>query len=242
MVPFAAGPPRDELVVVATSPELASAAAAAIAADLRRAVADRGAASLVLAGGSTPRPVYELLAAAELPWDRIELFFGDERCVPPDHDDSNFAMVETCLLRALPGPPPAVHRIRGELGPRAAARAYDQVLRKHCEARGGWDVVLLGLGEDGHTASLFPAALPTEDGRLAAEGRAPVVPHERVTFTLRGLASCRQVVFLARGASKLPALRSVLASSPAQSGVPPAALVAGRRRWFVDLAALTGVS
>src|SRR5437660_9319710 len=134
-----------EFVILATAEEVAEAAAAEIAEALRD-----GAKTLVLTGGTTPKRCYELLLTLEVEWGRVAVLFGDERCVPPDHPDSNYLMARRTLLdRVSPG---GVHRMAGELGPEEAAAAYEPVVR--------WlsplDLVLLGMGPDGHTASLFP--------------------------------------------------------------------------------------
>jgi len=139
---------------------VARAAASAVAGRIAAGVARRGAFSLVLAGGSTPKRAYEVLAAEHrgLPWQSVHLFWGDERCVPPDDPDSNYAMSKTALLDRVPVPAPNVHRVRGELGAPAAADECERDLRAHFRgaASPAFDLVLLGMGEDGHTASLFP--------------------------------------------------------------------------------------
>src|SRR6202000_598977 len=128
------------------------------------AIAERGRFSVALSGGSTPRAVYSLLADnyKELPWDRIHIFFGDERHVPPTDADSNFRMANESLLSKVPIPESNVHRIRAELEPSAAAEDYETQLQAYFRlASGDWprfDLVFLGLGEDGHTASLFPGS------------------------------------------------------------------------------------
>jgi 6-phosphogluconolactonase len=194
------------------------------------ATAARAGGHIALAGGSTPRAAYEEAARAGADWSAATLWFGDERCVPPDHEQSNFAMVKRTLLDHLGGPPPDVRRIEGERSPREAAAEYERALS---DAFGGGepelDLVLLGLGPDAHTASLFPrdAALGADD-RLAVAvdrpGMAPIVP--RVTMTLRTLRAAREVVFLVAGADKAGAVRRAFAGS----GDPdaPASLVRPR--------------
>jgi 6-phosphogluconolactonase len=185
------------------------AAARAAAEELARA-AEAGE-QVALAGGSTPRRAYELAAELESDWSRAALWWGDERCVRPDDPRSNFRLVREALLDRIETPPAAVHRIQGELEPTAAAAAYDRELEA---AR--LDVALLGLGPDGHTASLFPNA-PTLTERkrraVAAEaGLDPWVP--RVTMTVPELCSAMLVLFLVTGAEKAEAAARAFAQPP----------------------------
>jgi 6-phosphogluconolactonase len=205
-----------ELVVV----QDAEAAAAATAALLVEAVDADG--SLVLAGGSTPRRAYELAAERHSDWGGAELWYGDDRCVPPGDDRSNQRLVQEALLdRVLV--PPAVHAIPTRLPPSDAAAAYDDELRGQI-----LDLVLLGLGPDGHTASLFPhAASLDERDRLALAvepGLEPLV--ERITLTIPALAAGGHVVFLAVGEAKADAVRRAFAGEP--SAATPASLVRSR--------------
>ena len=182
---------------------------AAEAAERLAAAADAGA-HIALAGGSTPRRAYEQAVQIEADWSRATLWFGDDRCVPPDHEHSNFAMVKRALLDRLPGQVPDVRRIEGERGAREAADLYERALT---DAFGGLpelDLALLGLGPDAHTASLFPrdAALgETERPVVGVDtpGMAPLVP--RVTMTLPVFVAAREVVFLVSGADKAEAVR-----------------------------------
>lgn len=205
-----------ELVVV---PD-ATAAAAAVASLLVEVVDVDG--SLVLAGGSTPRRAYELAAARHVDWGGAEVWLGDERCVPPHDPRSNELLVREALLERLLVPP-LVHPVPTRLPPAEAAAAYDRELRDQ-----PLDLVLLGLGPDGHTASLFPGA-PALDERerlvVAAEpGLEPLV--ERVTLTIPALESAARVVFLAVGAEKADAVRRAFAEVPSRA--TPASLVRSR--------------
>lgn len=255
------GAARFRVEVLPDAAAWTAAAAREVRSHLAPAVAERGTASLVLAGGSTPRPVYrELARTAErdtLPWRAVEMFFGDERAVPPDHAESNFRMAEETLLSGVGAAAARVHRIRGELGAEEAARRYDDEIRAALGPEPRFDLVLLGLGGDGHTASLFPATFaasagPGADadphpGRLAAATEAPEAPRQRITLTLGALAPARAVVFLVRGEGKAGAVREALqASSRLRSGgdppapVPPAARVQprdGELIWMLDRAA-----
>jgi 6-phosphogluconolactonase len=211
----------------------AEAAAREAAAELTRG-AGTGA-QIALAGGSTPRRAYELAAELEPDWSRATLWWGDERCVPPDDSRSNFRLVREALLDRLEAAPAAVHRIQGELGPAVAADAYDRELET---AR--LDLALLGLGPDGHTASLFPNAPMLEERErraVASEpGLEPFVP--RVTMTVPELCSARLVLFLVTGAEKAEAASRAFAHPP--SPATPASLirsVRGRTVAILDLSA-----
>jgi len=163
---------------------------------------------IALAGGSTPQRAYELAARQGGDWSGATVWFSDDRCVPPDHPDSNFGMADTALLSRLSSPP-RVMRIEGELGPDAAAGAYEALVREHLGANPRFDLLLLGLGPDAHTASLFPGKPALEErDRLVAPvpeaGMAPQVP--RVTFTLPLINRAREVTFLVAGSDKAKAV------------------------------------
>lgn len=227
---------------------LVRAAAERVAAAARRALERRGAFTLALAGGSTPRPVYTHLADAhggEIDWSSAHIFWGDERCVPPDHPASNYRMAREALLGRVPLPAGNVHRIRGELGPAEAADGYDAELgeffgaaRPAALSEPAFDLVLLGVGGDGHTASLFPSSAALHSERWAAPVEAPpdTEPRERVTLTLAALGAAREAVFLATGEEKREAVRAALAAEPDTGGAPPAGRVRPRAgvAWFLD--------
>ena len=198
--------------------------------------------SLGKAGGSTPGPVYELLAAdTDFDWQRCNIFWSDERCVPPDHAESNYRLVRETLLDRLPHPPALVARMAGELQPQAAAHAYEQTIRETIPADETgipqFDFILLGMGDDGHTASLFPGsqALQVTD-RLVAADYVSKFDAFRLTFTYPLLNAGRHVLILVSGASKAATLHSVL-HGPHQphnypvQGVQP---TTGQFRWLVD--------
>lgn len=178
------------------------------------AVGQRGRCTLALAGGRSPMTTYAHLAQApEMPWPHVHLFWSDERCVPPEHPDSNFGAAAGVLLARVPVPTDNVHRVRGEASPEDEARRYEEVLRKTVGGdRPRLDVILLGLGEDGHTASLFPGTpVLDERMRLVAAVDPPVgVPHRRITFTLPLILAGRNVVFLVSGERKSEAVARVL--------------------------------
>ena len=199
--------------------EAAARAAAELLADTARAGGQ-----LVLSGGSSPRRAFELAAALEPDWSRAGIWFGDERAVPPDDERSNFRLAAEHLLARV-ARPPAVHRIRGELGAAAAADAYEQELDGIA-----LDLALNGLGPDGHTASLFPGAPGLEERErraVAAEpGLEPFV--ERVTLTVPAFAAIPLVVFLVVGESKADAVPRAFAGDP--DPMTPASLVRGADR------------
>jgi 6-phosphogluconolactonase len=228
-------------------PDLAAltlAAAAFVHDAAERAIVRHGRCSLVLAGGSTPRTLYERLTADDaprLPWNLIDVWFGDERCVGPDDPASNYGMARDAMLGQLPVPPENVRRIEGELGARAAADAYDAALRaafgEMTDGRETFDLVLLGVGTEGHTASLFPdhPALEVRDRWAVPIDPAPptAIPQvPRVTLTLPALTGAVDVLVLAAGAEKAHVVRGVRDGDTAL----PATLARGRERtaWLVD--------
>jgi len=232
---------------VAVDPQaVARAAGTEVLAVVRRAVAERGRAAVSLAGGTTPGLLYSYLAEtgpAGAPWDRVDFFFGDERCVPPTSPDSNYALARRELLQPLRIPAQSVHRIEAELRPpAAAAERYESRLRTHF---GGsepeFDLVLLGVGADGHTASLFPGDGALEEAhRWVVPVRAPVgyEPAERITLTLPVLNRARAVFILAVGAAKHSVIAPVLGGNAQAQRLPIARVrPTGRLAWFLDDAA-----
>jgi 6-phosphogluconolactonase len=201
-------------------------------AELLASAARRGE-SIVLTGGSTPRRAYEFAAWFEPDWSRAAVWWSDERCVPPDDERSNFGMARATLLDRLERQPREVHRIRGELDPTEAARLYEQELQGVA-----LDLVQLGIGPDGHTASLFPNA-PTLDERErlvvpAEPGFEPFVP--RATLTLPAIAASSYVVFLVTGADKAEAVERAFAQPP--SPETPSSLARGQHTVaYLDAAA-----
>lgn len=203
---------------------------------------------LALAGGSTPRRFYELLASPEwsekIPWARLHVFWGDERLVPRNHRESNYRMAHEALLARVPLPMPNIHPVMMEAAPQTTADVYEQELRAHFkQARGvpAFDLILLGLGEDAHVASLFPDA-PTLDERqrLVAAHKPGGRNLPRVTFTLPLINAARRVFFLVAGANKALALRHALRTGgrlPAQRVAPKK----GELVWFVDSGAASGL-
>lgn len=193
--------------IVVESQELARRSAEWLAKALAQALAGGGRCSFALSGGKTTGPIYRTLAGMKLPWERVDFYFADERCVPPDHPDSNYLLAEESLLRPLGVKPSQVRRMEGERTDRdAAARDYEALLPP------ALDVVLLGMGEDGHTASLFPGASSLEEQQrraLAIVGPKP--PPWRLTLTLPVLKGAKRVLFVVAGEGKRDAVRRVMA-------------------------------
>jgi len=199
------------------------------------AAAARSGMSIVLTGGRTPGQAYQRAAEREPDWSAASLWWGDERCVPPEDEHSNFRLARENLLDRIEAPPREVQRIRGELGPDEAAREYDELLRG---AR--LDYVLLGLGADGHTASLFPGQPTLEEReRRAIPADAKLEPFiDRVTLTIPVLASAPEVVFIVTGEDKAEAVERAFARPPGPE--TPAGLIRsaeGRTRVVADAAA-----
>lgn len=210
--------------------------------------------TIVLSGGKTPKPLYEKLAApphvARMPWSRIHLFWGDERCVPFDHPEGNFSMAFHALISKVPIPPQNVHRIPAEIEPPGdAAEAYERMLREFFgfpEEAGlipTFDLILLGVGKDGHTASLFPGDQALEEEKrwvaavLTPHGSPPV---PRITLTLPVINRARCVLFVVSGSGKRGVVRSILEEPDAAVQRYPAARVSleGKVVWLVDEEAL----
>lgn len=224
--------PRPARVVVAPAAGFGEAGARLLAGALRTAAPRQGAGdgsvSLALAGGSTPRPVYERLAGAPVPWEVVDVFFGDERCVPPDDPESNYRMARKALLDRIPVPEDRVHRMACEAGdPDRAAERYARALPDRL------DVLVLGIGSDGHTASLFPGAPALgESARRVAAVRAPEPPRRRLTLTPPVLRAARRTFVLAAGRAKAAAVRRAL-EGPWDPSACPAQLARGGV-WILD--------
>ncbi|MDP9106736.1 MAG: 6-phosphogluconolactonase [Candidatus Eremiobacteraeota bacterium] len=232
------------VTVLPDAAALAAAAADHVVEVLRATLARNDFAHVALAGGSTPRAVNALLAAqprrGKVDWDRVVFWFGDERCVPPDDDQSNYKMNRETLLDPLGIRHAHVHRMRGEDDPSAAAADYDVVLRRELGDDARLDLILLGMGPEGHTASLFPGTTTGIDkDKLCIAHYVPKLDTWRLTLTPHAINAARNVAITAGGAEKADALREVL-EGPKQTDVYPAQLVHrtnGELRWLVDAAA-----
>lgn len=214
-----------------------------------QAIAARGRFTLALSGGNTPRPLYARLATPgyrdRIDWSKVHIFFGDERCVPPDDPRSNYRMVRESLLDQVPLPVENVHRFRGEDPPEQAAGDYAKVLQStfggDAVAGGpppaGFDLILLGMGDNGHTASLFPGlAVVTETRRWVMAQYVEVAGMWRLTLTAVVLNAARQVAFLVSGAGKAEMVHRVL-EGPYQPVVLPSQIIRptkGELHWLLD--------
>jgi len=230
---------RGDVYVYEDADEVAREAADAFVGLVAGVLADRALARVALAGGSTPKAMYRLLASEALrdrvDWRRVEIFFGDERCVPPDHPDSNYRMAREALLDHVPLGADRVHRIAGERPPAEAAAQYQQKLAALGDPP-RLDLVLLGMGPDGHTASLFPGTPVLGETRaLAAAVFVEKFASWRVTLTAPVLSAAAHVMITTVGAEKAEALATALAGP---AGAVPIDLVrAIDQRWLVDRAA-----
>jgi 6-phosphogluconolactonase len=242
-----------EIRTLTTPQELFAAAAEEVVRAANEAVAQRGRFTIALAGGSTPKSLYNLLATnarTALPWDRMFFFWGDERHVPPTDSDSNYRMADEAMLAKIPVPAANVFRMKTE-NPEAEAVAedYEETLRKFFQLEPGqlptFDLILLGMGPDGHTASLFPGtAALQEKSRLVLANWVEKMKTYRITLTLPVLNAARCVIFLVSGTDKAPALHAVLEEDVSGEQYP-AKLVQPRQGkviWLVDRAAASSLS
>ena len=201
--------------------------------------------SLALSGGSSPKRLYQLLAdhfSDAIDWTKVHIYFGDERCVPPDHPDSNYRLAHETLLSKLPIPPDNIYRMRGEIDPNEAAKEYGLLLKEHF-ADGGLDLILLGMGDDGHTASLFPGttALAETHHRCVANyaENSTTGKSWRITLTAPFINRARHILVLISGASKAKALAQVL-EGPSDPNRLPLQLIQpenGKLTYLIDAAA-----
>jgi 6-phosphogluconolactonase len=230
--------------------EIARRAAADVVRIAGDAVAARGVFTIALSGGSTPKVLYALLAEHpslrnSLPWDKMKVFFGDERHVGPGHADSNFRMATDAMLSKVPFRPDQVHRIKGECPDTAQAAAeYEEVIRREFGLQGGtfprFDLILLGMGSEGHTLSLFPGTKAlNETQRIVTSNWVGKLCTDRVTLTAPAANNAANVIFMITGADKACALKSVL-EGPQEPEQLPAQMIQpanGNLSWLVDEAA-----
>jgi 6-phosphogluconolactonase len=224
--------------------QVADEAARQFIAAAQEAVRLQGHFSVALAGGSTPKAMYALLAEepyrSQLQWERVKIYFGDERCVPPDHPDSNYRMANETLLKKVPIPLDNVYRMEGECKPEAAAMDYGRLLKEAFGDEGGLDLILLGMGDDGHTASLFPhtAALAEQKHRCVAN-YVEKLKTWRITLSAPFINRARLVLFTVVGAAKASRVAEVL-EGPRDPERLPSQLIAptqGVVLWLLDAAA-----
>lgn len=234
-----------EIVVCPDAADFGRRAAEEFVGAAERAIAAAGRFSVALAGGSTPRSLYGLLAEApwrnRIDWSRCHFFWGDERCVPPDHPDSNYRMARESLLSRVPLANENVHRMAGEKAPDSAAREYEQTLRTFFGVTGSrwprFDLILLGIGEDGHTASLFPGSEAlAESRRLVVAPYVEKLRSHRLTLTLPVINAAAQVMFLVSGESKSSMVGAILNNETNTETLPVKRVnpKSGRLLWLVD--------
>jgi 6-phosphogluconolactonase len=230
---------------------LSRAAAEYICEIAQGAVKERGIFTLVLSGGTTPRLLYEELTkepfASRVDWQHTHLFWGDERCVPSDNPDSNFSLAFQTLISRVDVPPANIHRIPASTGPaKAVAKEYEKALREFFQAAGesdssrsfpSFDLILLGMGGDGHTASLFPGDAALEERTswvVAVEGSSGSPPVPRITLTFPVINEAKCVLFLISGSHKLKVLQKIL-NNPHTATYPAARVQpSGKLLWFID--------
>jgi 6-phosphogluconolactonase len=247
------------MAVLQVEPDTASltrAAADFIAGIARDAIATNGRFTIALSGGDTPRPVYTLLASDEfsgqIEWPRVHVFWGDERCVPPNDAESNYRMAKEALLDRVPLLPANIHRMHGEDDPKQAAAAYGRTL---CTFFGGdpaggpppagFDLVVLGMGDNGHTASLFPGeAAAREQQRWVMAENVEALSEWRITLTPVIINAAANVAFLVSGHAKAARLQQVLESRPQPDVLPAQAIrpTSGRLTWLLDAAAASNLT
>ena len=230
--------------IYANKETLTQAAADVVLDSYREAVGKHGDFTFVLSGGSTPRALFQLLAgpaySSEIDWAKVFIFWGDERSVPPDHADSNYRMAKETLLDRVLLPPDNIYRILAEQPPDQAAQAYDETLRQFFGSRADarhFDLILLGMGDDGHTASLFPhTAALNETERLVVANHVPQLDTWRITLTYPAINGAARVAFLVSGAGKATRLKAVL-EGPTQPDDLPSQRIQpahGELMWLVD--------
>ncbi len=234
--------------VAPTLDDLIRATAERFVALAEAAIRERGAFTVALAGGSTPRPLYERLATSpwkeRADWTKVHLFWGDERAVPPDHPDSNYRLVAETLLAGIGLPVENVHRVEAERPPEKAAERYEQVLRDHFRLPPGhwprFDLILLGLGADGHTASLFPHTPALwEHRRLVVAPFVPKLRSHRITLTVPTINHARQILFLVSGEAKAETVARVVQGTYAPDEYPAQLIHPrdGELWWMLDAGA-----
>ena len=216
-------------------PAIARAMADELPSLVRRALDETSSCHLVLSGGNTPRALYKELVARDrafLPWDEIDLWWGDERCVPPDHADSNFGMAKAELIKPLNLDSSLWHRMKGEEEPDAAAKSYEEHIEGCLGTKPIFSIVLLGIGADGHTASLFPGQ-PIDPDRLVIAAKAPS-GQARISLTPKIINAARHVRFLVAGADKAEPLAGIV---KAMTHTPATLIENPDLVWLVDEAA-----
>jgi 6-phosphogluconolactonase len=246
---------QPEIIILADGAGIARRAAQEFVSSASQAVKEKGVCNVALAGGSTPKALYSLLVEdpqfrERVPWDKMHFFFGDERHVPPDHADSNFRMATDAMIAKSPLQPEQVTRIKGELADtEIAGQEYEEALRRYFHLSAGeyprLDLVLLGMGDEGHTLSLFPGTKALHPGdRLVVRNWVGKLYAERITLTAATINHAACILFMVTRADKAPALKAVL-EGPYEPEQLPAQLIQprdGRLLWLVDTAAASMLS
>jgi len=230
--------PPVQLEIYPDRPALVARSLELVKARIQTAVAERGTCAIALAGGSTPKPLYEALAQADLPWSSLHIFWGDERYVPVDHPDSNAGMAKATWLDLVPIPATQIHIMPTHLAqPADAAKLYEDLLQDILGYQPTFDIVLLGMGDDGHTLSLFPhTAAVTVSDRLVTVGEKNGEP--RITLTAPIVNQSRCVMFLVSGSNKQPALKAVFSPDASDLAFPSRTIrPEGELWWLLDAAA-----
>jgi len=243
-------PATASLQVFSSPDEVAMAAAELFASTVIAAVAARGLARAAISGGSTPKAMFALLAdpahnfLATIPWSSLQLFWVDERCVPPTDKDSNFRMTDEAMLSKVPLPPANIHRMEGELDPAIAAARYESEIRNTFKLEGAetptFDLVFLGMGDDGHTASLFPHTEGLDNlSNIVIANHVPQKDTWRITLTKPVINNGREVAFLIEGAAKAEILAKVLLGAYAPETTPSQLIrpASGKVSFLLDSAA-----
>jgi len=229
--------------IFATPKELAEKFAGEMAGMIIESAKKKKLFNVALSGGSTPELLFALLGdnyAESVPWQYVHLFWGDERCVPPDNIESNYGMTQSKLLGRIKIPSGNIHRIRGEENPGREARRYSEELASHTLKRNSlplFDLVLLGLGEDGHTASIFPGQMELmESDKICAVAFHPVTKQKRITLTGRVINNAEQVAFLVTGKKKEVIVEKIVKQKPSAQNFPASYIVPvyGQLSWFLD--------
>jgi 6-phosphogluconolactonase len=242
--------PKSEINVEEDIQALSRSVAEVIVAAITATLKTKPVFSMVLSGGSTPRHLYGLLATdfpskEQLPWEKIHFFWGDERHVPPDHHESNYLMAVECMLSRLPVPPSNIHRIKSEISDASqVARQYEQEIANFFDLKAGqmprFDCILLGMGPDGHTASLFPQTTALdEQKRFVAANWVESFQAHRITLTFPVLNNAESIIFLVSGEDKAETLKMVLEGEKSPKRLPAQMIepVHGKLLWFIDQAA-----
>lgn len=233
-----------EVITVFDAPALAHAAAERFVNLANAAITMRGRFTVALSGGSTPQAMHTVIAqrfAQSVDWSRVHVFWGDERCVPPDHPDSNYGMARDTLLKFISIPEANIHRMHGEYDPSRAAEEYNEMLIAFFGGAPHLDLVFLGMGDDGHTASLFPhtTALYEPADRYCVANQVAKLNAWRVTLTASAINAANNVIFLVAGANKATRLKEVMYGDRHPDDLPSQMIqpTSGNLLWLIDRAA-----